>query len=62
MIIKICLNNISKFVKIFRFLLSYYLMPYLNRFILMLIYELLLYYQKLRKTKINIKCSMLHHI
>ena len=37
-------------------------MTYLNRFCLMMIYELLPYYQKLPKIKINTKCSMTYHI
>ena len=44
-------------LKSFIFPLSYYLMTYLNRFILMMIYVLLPYYQKLPKIEINIKCS-----
>ena len=62
MIVKLYLNNISKILKYFIFLLSYFLMIYLNRFSLMMIYELLPYYQKLPKIKINIKCSMTYHI
>ena len=57
MIIKIYLNNILKFKIYFIFFLTYYLMTYLNRFILMIIYELLPYYQKLPKIKSNIKFS-----